>query len=163
MKRLVLLVMILTLVLTFGACEKKAAALDLGKDFKLDGYVNVNAVVSDSYSAKINNVPIDPVEGDSKLVYVVDLGITWKNTIRPWFTYLVVSGYSTGNEWAMNTQTISAGVDYYIWRTDYGMLGIRGAYTNWSSKADIEVPMMMTTIHAEPTSETWTIGLLWRF
>src|SRR4030042_6421471 len=111
MKRLVLLVMILTLVLTFGAC-KKATALDLGKDFKLDGYLNVNAVVSDSYSAKINNVPIDPVEGDSKLVYVVDLGITWKNTIRPWINYLGVSGYSTGNEWAMNTQTISAGVDY---------------------------------------------------
>jgi hypothetical protein len=162
MKKLVLLVMVLMLVLTFGAC-KKAAALDLGKDFKLDGYLNVNAVVSDSYSAKINNVPIDPVEGDSKLVYVIDLGITWRNTIRPFFNYLGVSGYSTENEWAMNTQTISAGVDYYIFRTDYGMLGIRGAYTNWTTKADVEVPMMMTTIHAEPQSDTWTIGLLWRF
>src|SRR4030042_450571 len=126
MKRLFCVVFVL-MCLIIG-CEKKAAALDLGKDFKLDGYVNVNAVVSDSYSAKINNVPIKAVEGDSKLVYVVDLGITWKNTIRPWITYLGVS-----------------------------------AYTNWSSKADIEVPMMMTTIHAEPQSDTWTIGLLWRF
>ena len=155
----ILLALILVLALAVPAM-----AFDINKDFKVEGDVNLGYVFSDSYNTNIEGVTVpDTVGSDqegSKWGYMADIKLVYKDTFRPWVYLQGISGYSV-NAWKIATQTCGLGLDYFFYKTNYGSAYARVSYTNWQTEANVDAFGM--NISASPESDTWMMGIGWKF
>jgi len=155
---------LLALILVLAMAVPAMADTVLSKDFTLQGEVSLGYVVKDDFETEVNGAIPPDVEGDdsgSKWGYLVDLKVVYKNMIRPFIYLQGISGYGVNNEWALVTQTFTAGVDYLFYTTKYGQAFVRGSYTNWKTEADID--FMGLPVNAKPESDTWMMSLGWKF
>lgn len=143
------------------------ADVTLGKGFVLDGELGIGYAISSSFKTDVNGVPtteesiLQVSQSRAKLVYNGNVGITWENKVRPYFSFMAISGMSADNTWNLATSQINVGAEYFVYRTSYGALGVNVGYTRWSSK--IDASFMGQSVEAKPTSHTVVGGLVWRF
>jgi hypothetical protein len=159
-KRFIVIVSVLMLLVAFGC--KKANAFDIGPDFKLEGDVTLGYVISSSSDVNLpGNKLVSIDNSQSKWGYMADIKLLFKNTFRPWIYLSGISGYSASNEWEIGTQTFSLGADYLFYNTKYGSAFARVSYTNWQSTIDATAFGLGMSV--EPESDTWMMGLGWKF
>jgi hypothetical protein len=152
---------LLTLILVL-AFAVPAMPFDMGTDFKLEGDVTLGYVISSSSDVNLpNNQVVSLDNSQSKWGYMADIKLIYKNLFRPWIYLQGISGYSASNSWEIGTQTFSLGADYLFYNTKYGSAYARVSYTNWQST--IDATALGFGMSVKPESDTWMMGLGWKF
>ena len=157
---------LLALILVLAMAVPAMAEIQLSKDFALDGHLAAGVILSSDYSTDLGGIGhwLTSENNDgSDYSFMTEVGVTWKEKIRPYVLWNAISGTGSTGEWAFTNYVFSTGVEYFIYKTaDWGKLALFGCYNQ--NGIDLQGGKINNIdVGIKGKERNWIAGVDWRF
>jgi len=156
---------LLALVLVLALAVPAMAEVALSKDFTLDGHFAFGYIVSSDYSTdmgSMDNWITSENDDGSTFSFMTEVGVTWKDKVRPFVLWNAVSGTGANGDWTFTNYVVTAGIEYFLYKTDWGKLALFGCYNQ--NGIDLSgAKIQAVDVGIKGKERNWILGVDWRF
>ena len=156
---------LLALILVLAMAVPAMAEIQLSKDFALDGHLATGVILSSDFSTDLGGIGswlTSENDDGSDFSFMTEVGITWNEKVRAMVLWNAVSGTGSVGKWAFTNYVFSTGIEYFIYKTDWGKLAIFGCYNQ--NGIDLQAGKVnYIDVGIKGKERNWIAGVDWRF